>query len=304
MSLKSRVKARIGIRLGTLRQHAAQPFRWLLPAEDEWLGESSSFAIAMPVLNQARFVAAAVRSVLDQDYPRLAFGIKDGLSTDGSAEVLAAHVDRLAFLQSGRDGGQAAAINAVFAALPAADLMGWLNGDDLLAPGTLRYVAGFFEAHPRVDVVYGHRLLIDEQGRSIGRWIMPAHSDAILSWNDYIPQETLFWRRRIWDASGAALDQRYRFALDWDLLVRFREAGARFVRLPRVMGAFRVHPEQLTSSRMDTLGLAEMHDIRTRCHGGPVGRLSVALNTGPYLLQHVLADRRFARAHGLDQRGR
>ena len=83
-----------------------------------------------------------------------------------------------------------------------------MNSDDLLLPGTLNYVAGYFEKHPDVDVVYGHRVLIDEYDREIGRWVLPPHDDEILSWADYVPQETLFWRRRIWDKTGAAMDER------------------------------------------------------------------------------------------------
>ena len=45
----------------------------------------------------------------------------------------------------------------------------------------------------------------------------------------------MFWRRRIWDKAGGRIDESFRFALDWDLLLRFREAGAKFVRLPRFL---------------------------------------------------------------------
>ena len=68
------------------------------------------------------------------------------------------------------------------------------------------------------------------------------HENDILSWADYVPQETLFWRRSIWEAVGGKLDKSFQFALDWDLLLRFRDAGARFARVPRFLGAFRVHP--------------------------------------------------------------
>ena len=57
------------------------------------------------------------------------------------------------------------------------DIMAWLNSDDLLLPGSLPYVARYFVEHPEVDVVYGHRLLIDENDRRIGAWILPRHDD-------------------------------------------------------------------------------------------------------------------------------
>ena len=93
--------------------------------------------------------------------------------------------------------------------------------------------------HPEVDVIYGHRIIIDEADRDVGRWIMPRHDAATLEWIDYVPQETLFWRKKVWDRAGG-IDRSFQFALDWDLLLRFQKAGARMVRLPYFLGAFRI----------------------------------------------------------------
>src|SRR5262249_49361824 len=156
-----------------------------------------------------------------------------------------------------------------------------------LLPGALQYVADYFARHPGVDVVYGQRVVIDENDAEIGRWVLPPHDDAVLSWADYVPQETLFWRRRIWDRVGGAMDQSFQFALDWDLLLRFRDAGARFVRLPRFLGAFRYHSQQKTSSQLATRGLTEMNRLRQRCHGRPVPFPEIARHLSGYFLRHV-----------------
>ena len=95
--------------------------------------------------------------------------------------------------------------------------MAYLNSDDLLLPGALSYVARFLHNHPEVDLVYGHRVLIDELGREIGRQVIPRHSDRVLSWADFIPQETAFWRRAAWDRAGGTIDESFRYAIDWDL---------------------------------------------------------------------------------------
>jgi hypothetical protein len=144
--------------------------------------------------------------------------------------------------------------------------MAWLNSDDLLAPGSLRFVAEYFATHPGVDVLYGHRIIIDDDDRDIGRWIMPRHNPATLEWIDYVPQETLFWRKRAWDIAGG-IDPSFQFALDWDLLARFQQAGCRMVRVPYFLGAFRVHAGQKTSQAIHTTGADEMRRIRTRFHG-------------------------------------
>jgi hypothetical protein len=130
-------------------------------------------------------------------------------------------------------------------------------------------------------------VLIDEANREIGRWVLPLHDDRALSWADYVPQETLFWRRRIWERVGARLDESFQFAMDWDLLLRFRDSGARFVRLPRFLGAFRVHPDQKSTSRIADLGAAEMARLRERIHGRPVSTREIAQALRGYHVRHL-----------------
>jgi hypothetical protein len=176
------------------------------------------------------------------------------------------------------------AINRGFASTTG-EIMGWLNSDDLLLPGALAHVARYFADHPEVDVVYGNRLMIDANDGQIGAWILPGHDDDALTLADFVPQETLFWRRRIWDAAGARIDEEFAYALDWDLLLRFRSAGARMAHLPRYLGAFRVHDEQKTSATV-SIGLAEMAQLREREHGRPVSIDEAIGRLQPFFRRH------------------
>ena len=227
-------------------------------------------AIVTPSYGQEKFLERTLRSVLDQNYPQLAYVVQDGGSKDGSAAIIARHAASLRHWESAPDKGQADAIRRGFAHIESTltpdTIMAWLNSDDLLAPGALRFVAEYFAAHPDVDVIYGHRIIIDDDDRDVGRWIMPRHNPATLEWIDYVPQETLFWRKRAWDRAGG-IDPSFQFALDWDLLARFQQAGCRMVRVPYFLGAFRVHAGQKTSHAIHTTGADEMRRIRTRFHG-------------------------------------
>jgi carbamoyltransferase len=168
--------------------------------------------------------------------------------------------------------------------------MAWLNSDDLLLPGALASIADHFVSHPETDVVYGDRILIDEEGMEIGRWILPSHDDAVLSWVDLVPQETLFWRRSIWDKTGGSVDETFQFAIDWDLIIRFREAGARFVHLPRFIGAFRVHSSQKSTAMINDVGYREMDRIRKRILGYIPDPSEFSRAIRPYIWRHVKAD--------------
>jgi hypothetical protein len=245
-----------------------------------------SITVVTPSFQQGRFLEQTILSVVEQGYPALEYVVRDGGSSDDTLEILKRHSDSLARWESAPDRGQADAINLGFAGT-SGELMAFLNSDDLLLPGSLAYVAGYFARHPDVDVVYGHRMLIDEHDRQVGAWLIPARAERVLQWTDCIPQETLFWRRDIWEAAGARMDESFSFALDWDLLLRFREAGARMKRVPRFLGAFRLHSNQKNSVLLDA-GERESAALRIRANGHPVSPHAAHAHMQPLMLQHIL----------------
>jgi len=181
--------------------------------------------------------------------------------------------------------------------------MGWLNSDDVLLPGALAAVARHFAKHPETDLVYGHRAVIDEDDRQVGVWIVPPHEDWPLELADYVPQETMFWRRSLWEAAGGRLDPGYQYAVDWELLLRFKDAGARMVRLPYVMGAFRLHADQKTSTHLHVA--ATDTDRLLAGRGAPSAYEDRLELLRPYLRRHVSSHtvhRLMARAPGLTVR--
>lgn len=290
--IKERLRLWMQPRLGILYHYPPRPMK--IP--NKYLKEQNkkpipggwpAISIVTPSFNQADFIERTLQSLFQQHYPRLEYIIQDGGSSDGTVDILKKHEARLARWVSEKDEGQSAALNTGFAHATG-DIMAYLNSDDMLLPGALHYVARYFSAHPDIDVVYGHRVLMDEYDQEIGRWVMPPHDDAVLSWADYIPQETMFWRRRIWEKAGGRIDAAFKFAMDWDLILRFRDAGARIVRLPRFLGAFRIHPHQKTSAEISRQGEMEMGILRERCHGRKVSDAEVYQHIKAYLYRHVL----------------
>jgi len=274
-------------RLNRLRQYPARPVR-LSPGHDGATtpGERlPSLALITPSYNQGLFIRATIESVLAQAYPDLSYLVMDGGSTDETPRLLAAYGERVAW-QSEKDRGQADAINKGFAAI-GGEIMGWLNSDDLLLPGTLAHVGRFFRDHPEVDIIYGHRIIIDEEGREIGRWVLPGHDPAALALTDYVPQETMFWRAAVWQKIGP-LDAGFHYAMDWDFLLRAERAGFRFRRLPRFLGCFRVHGEQKTAQTAAMT--VEMDRLRQRHFGRPVPQQEISRGLRAYQLRQIACD--------------
>src|SRR5262245_42806391 len=124
-------------------------------------------SIVTPSYNQAPYLEATLRSVLDQNYPRLEYIVIDGASTDGSPEIIRRYADRLTYWVSEPDRGQAEAINKGLARC-SGDLVNWLNSDDVLAPGALQAVAHAWQSQRQPSIIYGFAKYINEEGRDLG----------------------------------------------------------------------------------------------------------------------------------------
>jgi SAM-dependent methyltransferase len=246
-------------------------------------------SLVTPSLNQAHFLAQAILSVQQQAYPSLEYSVQDGGSLDGTLAVLERHRALLTSCDSATDDGPTRALNAAFGR-SSGEIMAWLAADDVLLPGALAAVARFFAHHPRVDVVYGPRLVLDAQGQQIGRWIVPPDAERYLTWTDCLPRETVFWRRAVWQRAGAHLDEGLQHAATWDLLLRFQQLGARFARLPRFVAGSRAH---LPRPAPDRSGEADL--VRQRYLGRAPSPAEVARATRPLLVRQMLFDQLYVR---------
>lgn len=240
-------------------------------------------SIVVPSFNQGRFIGATLQSIIDQDYPNLELLVVDGLSTDNSLEVINKYKCHLAWWVSEADSGQTQAINKGFSR-STGDIMAWINSDDLIAPGALHRVAEYFSQNTEAGVIYGDRILINQDSLEIGRWVLPNHSNRVLKWADFVPQETLYWSRKAWDCVGSRLDENFHFAMDWDFLLRLSAKGANILHLPLFMGLFRIHNEQKTSRQLFSIGQQEIQAIRFRELGFQPTKIQVIINTFPLLL--------------------
>ena len=250
------------------------------------LAKRPRLSIVTPYSQQARFLEETIQSVVSQSGLDCQYVIQDGGSTDDSVAVIHRHARQLHAWESVRDAGQADAIARGFARTSGGpdDVMAWINSDDAYLPGALGFVADYFSRHPDVDVIYGHRIVVDESTREVARWFLPRHDDEVLRLNDFVPQDTMFWRRRLWARVGG-LDTSFKFAMDWDLLLRFQAAGARIVRVPYFLACFRVHPAQKTSASMHDLGQREITLLRERTQGRPFP--TQELERSPRLLRYL-----------------
>jgi glycosyltransferase involved in cell wall biosynthesis len=213
-------------------------------------------SMVMPSFQQVAFLEEAVRSVLDQRGVNTELIVMDPGSTDGSRELLQTlqqeYSDSL-ILHFAPDLGQSDAINKGMA-LARGNVLGWLNSDDRLRPGSLKVAARLDRTEP--CWLYGRGGIIDKDGRAISQpivwyknWRGKRFSIYKLITEDFIPQMATFWNRGLWNKAGG-LDVNRHLDMDYDLFLRFARICQPEI-TTNYLGDFRVY--QTTKSSQQTV---------------------------------------------------
>lgn len=187
-------------------------------------------------LNSVGTIRDTIDSVLAQDHPDVEHIVIDGVSRDGTLEIVRSYGGRIAKVVSEPDRGMYDSANKGLH-LATGDVVGYLNSDDFYAgPDVLSTIARAFETST-VDVVHADLDFIDPQDvseitrRFRSREFVPG--DFKRGWHPAHP--TFYVRREVLLRAGG-FDEQYSIASDIDLMMRVLEVqGAHSVHLPRVL---------------------------------------------------------------------
>lgn len=209
-------------------------------------------SVVTAVLNNKKYIRKTIESILSQEGPfDVEYIIRDGLSTDGTLDIINEYKDRCVIV-SEKDGSPQQAINAGMA-MATGDIGCWLNADDVFLPGTIAKVVAAFERHSSTHWLYGRCDIIDESDHEI-RGLVTLYKNITgyaYSWNwllceNFINQPATFWRMDMWRQVGG-LDESLRAAFDYQLWLKM---GAISAALPihDTLARFRRHSESISEN--------------------------------------------------------
>ena len=221
-----------------------------------------AISLVTPSLNQGRYIRATVESVLSQDYPALDYFVQDGGSTDGTLGILRSYEGRVAFVTE-KDRGQADAINrGLWRAR--GEVLGYLNSDDVLAPGALRAVGEAFAARPEILFVWGRATYVDAEGRRLTPYLVRPDALERLADACFVAQPAAFFRRKVREEVGE-FDETLHHTMDYDYWLRIaaRYGPSCGLFLDRELAGARMHEDAKTVAGWDR-ALDEIFDLVKR----------------------------------------
>jgi len=193
-------------------------------------------SIVTPSYNQGKFLEDTILSVLRQDYPRLEYIIIDGGSADGSVEIIKKYETRLSYWVSEKDRGQTHAIVKGFSRAKG-DIWAWLCADDILEPSMVSISVRYLLKNPLIGMTFGDQIRIDGKGNIYHARRFPAFRSYYLRWGFSIPQETVLFRRQVYEEVGG-LDESLHMVMDFDLWCKISKVSS-IVHIPAYLGRFR-----------------------------------------------------------------
>ncbi|SEG44187.1 Glycosyl transferase family 2 [Bryocella elongata] len=221
-----------------------------------------AITVVVPVFDGENYLAATLRSALDQTYPIAELIVIDDGSSDSTAAIAesfgaAVHLHRTA------NQGVSAARNLGIS-LAKTEWVALLDHDDIWEPNHLECLAAAIQRRPDADAVYGRvrryvmeRRMDSAQGQFVLADALPFPDETkvarlLMERCPILTSAMALRRSRILALGG--FDSYFSNAQDWDMWVRLAKAKAVFVGSPEITTLYRVHCESRTHNALRALG--------------------------------------------------
>ena len=205
-------------------------------------------SVVIATYNRAHFIGEAILSVLDQTVQDSEIIVVDDGSTDATSQVLAQFGGRIQVvrqLNQGRSGARNSGVS-----IARADIIAFLDSDDIWMPDKLAEQLSLFDAQPAVGLAHTFSDVVDENGvvlRKQTRRRQHLYRDAVrrgYTYEGMSQQCTMFLstvaiRRECWESVGL-MDTNIPAFEDWDWYLRVA-LNTKIDTIPEVLVHFRQH---------------------------------------------------------------
>lgn len=225
----------------------------------------TTVAVVIPLYNHARYIGAALDSVLHQTRPPAQIVVVDDGSSDDGVEICRAKLNGVegARVLTQANAGAHVALNRAIEATTT-DLVAVLNSDDIFELDKLERCLELFAQQPDLGLVFGRLAIIDENGATVSAgstidWLTRSIAFArragtdigLIHENFATTTSNMVFRKSTWSANGGFMPLRYCHDLEFVLSAFGR--GAVLFDQDRIHTKYRVHPTNTIKQRIENV---------------------------------------------------
>lgn len=222
-------------------------------------------SVVIPAYNHARYIVAALDSVIDEGYSNLEILVLDDGSRDDTfaTAVAWAQGNRTIPIQvlHQRNTGLTTTLNRLIQ-VAAGEFVVYLASDDRLLPGGIQARVNYLQQHPEMTAVFGDSRMINGRGDVVReRCLTPAAArraesdvvrEIVANWA-VMGCVILYRRNRVRELGGYDTTLRLE---DWDFYLRLA-ANGEIAYVDRLVADYRWHGENTVANADQAIRLAE-----------------------------------------------
>ncbi len=181
-------------------------------------------SVLMPVYNAEAYIAASLKSIVEQDYENLEIIIVDDGCTDQSMDIVQSFLDpRIVLVKNPENTGLAACLNKAIA-ISTGEFLARMDADDIAHPARIGRQVTFMLNHPDVDVL-GTSMQYFGASRFVNHF--PATHEACKSYlvlNVCFGHPSVMFRRTVFDDPANFYNPVFRqYSEEYDLWCRLAD---------------------------------------------------------------------------------
>jgi glycosyltransferase involved in cell wall biosynthesis len=196
-----------------------------------------------------------MQSVFSQTYPHIEYLIVDGLSSDGTVQLIRKYESKLSFWVSEKDNGIYDAMNKGIN-LSKGELIGMINASDYYEPKAVEWAVEAYLENKEAGILHGNINMLNKDG-SFFKLKKPNTNLTELYKGISLFHSTFFVRASTYKEKGL-YDTQFKISADFDFALRCHLEGVKFYYIDKIIANFRLGG---FSSSKDVNGMYESRDI-------------------------------------------
>lgn len=169
--------------------------------------------------NSAKTIEKTIQSVVAQTYQNIEYIIVDGVSKDGTLDIIKPYENNIHQFISESDKGLYDAMNKGIA-LATGDIIGILNSDDVFFDNQVLEKVAHFHQSNTIDASVGDIIQRNETGKILRKYSAKNWSPQKLTLGFMPPHPSIFFKRALFQQLGNyRLD--FKIGADYELITRF-----------------------------------------------------------------------------------